>query len=115
MYASRVMVDTHGRGNNVPVRLFVVLFIICRCARAGAGMFFTPDQCISVFGLAAPKLYLYSAFAIGKPTIYNLASSIQRNLSRWSASSNPVQKYLAPATLLRQTAAQGAKALNINA
>jgi hypothetical protein len=52
MYASRVTLDTHGRGNNVPVRMFAVLFIICRCARAGAGMFFTPDQCISVFRFA---------------------------------------------------------------
>jgi hypothetical protein len=52
MYTSRVTVDTQGRGSNVPVRLFAMLFIICRCARAGAGMFFPPNQCISVFRLA---------------------------------------------------------------
>ena len=52
MYASPVMVDTQSSGNTVPVPLFAVLFIICRCARAGASMLFTPDHCVSVFGLA---------------------------------------------------------------
>jgi len=52
MYASPVMVDTQSSGSTVPVPLFAVLSIICRCARAGAGMLFTPDHGISVFGLA---------------------------------------------------------------
>jgi hypothetical protein len=51
MYASPVTVHTQSSGNTLPVRLFAVLFIICRRARAGTGMLFTPDHCISVFRL----------------------------------------------------------------
>jgi len=46
------MVDTQSRVSAVPAPLFALLSITCRCARAGAGTLFTPDHCISVFGLA---------------------------------------------------------------
>jgi len=52
MYASPLMGDTQSRGNTVPVPSFANLFIICRCARAGAGMLFTADHYISMFGLS---------------------------------------------------------------
>ncbi len=50
MYASPVMVYPESSGSTA--RLLAVLSIICRRARAGAGIVFTPDHCISVFGLA---------------------------------------------------------------
>jgi len=58
MYASPVMVDNQSSGSTLPVPLFAVLSIICRCARTGAGMLFTPDHCIFVFGLARAEAIL---------------------------------------------------------
>jgi hypothetical protein len=84
-------------------------------AAGGVGAFLAHEHYVSLLGLAGGRvIYDFSAFAIRKPTVYNLASSKRQNLSHWSLGNNPEQKYLVLTTLSRQIVVQGAQSRNIN-